>query len=108
MLAVRTLVLPNYTKTLPGPLDASAQLIFVAASLALYSFFLHAQRVWDRDDFHDPADDRSVHAPVLRRAFLAKLALLATVSLAMGRTTSLQGDIHLVIFGAFLTLSAKA
>ncbi|WP_292294826.1 calcium:proton antiporter [Marivita sp.] len=31
---------------------------------------------------------------------------MATVSLATGRTTSLQGGIHLVIFGAFLTLSA--
>lgn len=31
---------------------------------------------------------------------------MATVSLATGRTTSLQGGIHIVIFGAFLTLSA--
>lgn len=30
----------------------------------------------------------------------------ATLTLAMGRTTALQGGIHLVIFGAFLTLSA--
>jgi Ca2+:H+ antiporter len=30
----------------------------------------------------------------------------ATLTLAMGRTTVLQGGIHLVIFGAFLTLSA--
>lgn len=31
---------------------------------------------------------------------------MATLSLATGRTTTLQGGIHLVIFGAFLTLSA--
>lgn len=31
---------------------------------------------------------------------------MATLTLAMGRTTSLQGGIHLVIFGAFLILSA--
>ncbi|MDT8439855.1 MAG: ionic transporter y4hA [Wenzhouxiangellaceae bacterium] len=31
---------------------------------------------------------------------------MATLTLATGRTTSLQGGIHLVIFGAFLTLSA--
>lgn len=30
----------------------------------------------------------------------------ATLTLAMGRTTVLQGGIHIVIFGAFLTLSA--
>lgn len=31
---------------------------------------------------------------------------MATLTLATGRTTALQGGIHLVIFGAFLTLSA--
>ncbi len=31
---------------------------------------------------------------------------MATLSLAMGRSTILQGGVHLVIFGAFLTLSA--
>lgn len=31
---------------------------------------------------------------------------MATLSLTMGRTTALTGGIHLVIFGAFLTLSA--
>lgn len=31
---------------------------------------------------------------------------ISTLTLAMGRTTALQGGIHLVIFGAFLTLSA--
>lgn len=31
---------------------------------------------------------------------------MVTVTLATGRTTALQGGIHLVIFGAFLTLSA--
>lgn len=214
-LAVLALVLPNYTTSVPGPLYAPAQLIFVAVvSLALYGFFLHAQTVRHRDDFHDPTDLGGGHGPVPRRTFLAAVALLplsllavvllaeilampveqgvaaaglpealvgvaialvvlmpegvaslraakanrlqtsinlaigsalaslcltiptvalislalgqdlvlgleaehtvllilslfmATVSLATGRTTSLQGGIHLVIFGAFLTLSA--
>jgi Ca2+:H+ antiporter len=214
-LAVLALVLPNYTTTVPGPLYAPAQLVFVAVvSLALYGFFLHAQTVRHRDDFTDPFDAGAAHAPVSRRGFRIALALLpvsllavvllaeilagpvehgveaaglpealvgvaialvvlmpegiasiraaranrlqtsmnlalgsalaslcltiptvaiislilgqdlvlgleaehivllllslfmATVSLATGRTTSLQGGIHLVIFGAFLTLSA--
>ncbi len=214
-LAVLALVLPNFTKAVPGPLYAPAQLIFVAVvSLALYGFFLHAQTIRHRDDFLDTADDGAAHAPVPRRDFLAGIALLpiallavvllaeilavpveqtietaglpealvgvaialvvlmpegvasvraakanrlqtsinlalgsalaslcltiptvalislafgqdlilgleaehivllllslfmATVSLATGRTTSLHGGIHLVIFGAFLTLSA--
>lgn len=214
-LAVLALVLPNYTKAVPGPLYAPAQLAFVAiVSLALYGFFLHAQTVRHRDDFRDPADTETSHAPPSPRAFLIALGLLpialtsvvllaemlavpveeaieraglpealvgvaialivllpeglasiraaranrlqtsmnlalgsalaslcltiptvaiislllgqdlilgldaehvvllvlsllmATLSLATGRTTSLQGGIHLVIFGAFLTLSA--
>ncbi|MFU8766034.1 MAG: calcium:proton antiporter, partial [Haliea sp.] len=56
-LAVLALVLPNYTKAVPGPLYAPAQLVFVAVvSLALYGFFLHAQTVRHRDDFQDKAD----------------------------------------------------
>lgn len=214
-LSVLALVLPNYTKTVPGPLYAPAQLIFVATvSLALYGWFLYAQTVRHRDDFQDPSDLGAPHAPATRLALLAAVALLplallavvllaetlavpvehaieaaglpealigvaialvvlmpegvaslraakanrlqtsinlalgsalaslcltiptvalislaldqdlvlgleaehivllllslfmATVSLATGRTTSLQGGIHLVIFGAFLTLSA--
>lgn len=214
-LAVLALILPNYTKAVPGPLYAPPQLIFVAlVSLALYVFFLHAQTVRHRDDFQDPADAGMVHGTVSRRDFRVALALLpiallsvvllaemlsvpveqaversglpealvgvaialvvlmpeglasvraaqanrlqtsinlalgsalaslsltiptvalislflgqdlilgleaehivllvlslfmATLSLATGRTTALQGGIHLVIFGAFLTLSA--
>lgn len=214
-LAVLALILPNYTKAVPGPLYAPTQLVFVAlVSLALYGFFLHAQTVRHRADFEDPADARTQHDPVPRRDFLVALGLLplalvsvvllaemlavpvegaigraglpealvgvaialivlmpegvaslraaranrlqtsinlalgsalaslcltipavalvslalrqdlvlgldaehivllvlslfmATLSLATGRTTSLQGGIHLVIFGAFLTLSA--
>jgi Ca2+/H+ antiporter len=62
-LAVLALVLPNYTTSTPGPLYAPAQLIFVAVvSLALYGFFLHAQTVRHRDDFHDPVGDDAGHA----------------------------------------------
>ena len=31
---------------------------------------------------------------------------VSTLSLVMGRTTMMQGGIHLVIFGAFITISA--
>lgn len=214
-LAVLALVLPNYTKAVPGPLYAPAQLIFVAlVSLALYGFFLHAQTVRYRDDFEDPVDAGMPNHSVGRRDFVIALVVLpiallsviilaeiladpvgrainraglpeallgvvvalivllpegvaslraaranrlqtsinlalgsalaslcltiptvalislargqdlvlgldaehivllvlslfmATLSLATGRTTSLQGGIHLVIFGAFLTLAA--
>lgn len=214
-LAVLALVLPNYTKAVPGPVYAPAQLIFVAVvSLVLYGLFLFAQTVRHKDDFAEALTGIEAHMPVTRRTFLAGLGLLpvaliavvllaemlahpvevavssaglpealvgvaialvvlmpegvaslraakanklqtslnlalgsalaslcltiptvaiislmlgqtlvlgldgehivllvlsllmATVSLAMGRTTFLQGGIHLVIFGAFLTISA--
>lgn len=83
-LSVLALVLPNYTKAVPGPLYAPAQLIFVAVvSLALYGVFLHAQTVRHREDFHDPADDDLAHGAVPRRAFLMSLGLLPLALLAV-------------------------
>ncbi|MGY6635087.1 MAG: calcium:proton antiporter [Alkalilacustris sp.] len=222
-VAVLALVLPNYTLTVPGPVYATPQLLFVAAtSLALYGLFLFVQMVRHRDDFRDTRDMRSpagdadrrtgppphprtmvvalvalpvalvgvvglaeTLAPMVEHAVaraglpaalvgviiamtvllpegtaalraaqanrmqtslnlalgsaLASICLtiptvavlsvvlgrplilgleaehvvllvlslfMATLSLAMGRTTILQGGVHLVIFGAFLTLAA--
>lgn len=83
-LAVLALILPNYTKAVPGPLYAPPQLIFVAlVSLALYVFFLHAQTVRHRDDFQDPADAGIVHDAVPRRDFLIALALLPVALLSV-------------------------
>ncbi|TVQ37438.1 MAG: ionic transporter y4hA [Geminicoccaceae bacterium] len=220
-VVVLTLVLPNYTLAVPGPVYAPPQLLFVAVvSLALYGLFLFVQMVRHQDHFRDgdPAiaagagHDASVTggwwtmtvalvmlllallavigmaetlAPAVEHAVaraglpaalvgvtiamtvllpegtaavraawgnrlqtslnlalgsalasicltipvvaLMSLALhqpltlgleaehmvllvlslfMATLSLAMGRTTILQGGVHLVIFGAFLVLSA--
>jgi Ca2+:H+ antiporter len=51
------------------------------------------------------------HTPVLgpdpeHVVLLVPSLFIATLSLATGRTTILQGGIHLVIFGAFLIISA--
>ncbi len=214
-VAILALVLPNYTVTVPGPVYATPQLLFVAGvSLALYALFLFVQMIRHRGDFSDPRlaeitgpkpDGRQMGvalvllpmallavvlmaetlAPTVEHAVtraglpaalvgvaiamtvllpegtaalraaradriqtslnlalgsaLASICLtiptvavlsvmlgqpltlgleaehivllllslfMATLSLAMGRTTILQGGIHLVIFGAFLTLSA--
>jgi len=214
-LAILTLVLPNFTLAVPGPVYAPAQLIFVTAvSLALYGFFLYSQTFIHRDDYAEPDGAERPHIAVDQRMFRLALGLLplalvavilmaetladpvaigiaraglpealvgvaiamvvlmpegiaslraarenrlqtsmnlalgsalaslcltiptvamisvfmgqnlilglaaehivllllslfmATLTLATGRTTSLQGGIHLVIFGAFLTLSA--
>ena len=51
-MMVLSLVLPNYTTTVPGPVYSGPQLAFVAAfSLALYLTFVFVQTVGNRDYF---------------------------------------------------------
>lgn len=86
-LAVLALILPNYTKDVPGPVYAPTQLIFVAfVSLALYGLFLYVQTIKHKDDFLETADDAH-HEPVAKSTFLLAvlflpLALLSVVLLA--------------------------
>jgi Ca2+:H+ antiporter len=177
-IAVLCLVLPNFTRSEPGPVHVPVQLVFVAlASLALYGMFLFVQMVRHPEDFRDP--DRlgaaALAAPPTSRAFgvataavvlmpealaaaraarqnriqtslnltpgsalvsiclmipvIALLSLvmeqplvlgleaerivllilslfIATLTVVMGRTTVMQGGIHLVIFSAFLVIMA--
>ena len=50
--AYLTLVLPNYTSTIPGPVYSASQLAFVSTvTLALYGVFLYIQTVRHRDHF---------------------------------------------------------
>lgn len=51
-ISVLTLILPNYTTTIPGPEYSNSQLVFVAiVSLVLYGAFLLMQTVKHRDYF---------------------------------------------------------
>ncbi len=65
-ISVLTLVLPNYTTSIPGPVYNQSQLIFVAiVSLVLYGTFVMVQAVRHRDYFLPPDADgnKEVHAP---------------------------------------------
>ncbi len=65
-IVVLTLVLPNYTTTVPGPAYSASQLAFVATvSLLLYGTFVFVQAVRHRDYFLPPDADASedAHAP---------------------------------------------
>lgn len=76
-LAVLGLVLPNYTKAVPGPVYAPGQLIFVAiVSLALYGLFLYVQSVKHKEHFLEAAEEDEPHDPPSGRAFAVALALL--------------------------------
>lgn len=82
-LATLTLVLPNYTTTVPGPVLSISQLAFVSvATLALYVVFLYVQTVRHTEYFVAPkagAASTGHH----RSAGPALTALLLIVSLAV-------------------------
>lgn len=78
-IAVLTLVLPNYTTSIPGPVYSSSQLAFVAVvSLVLYGTFVLVQTVRHRDYFL-PQDAEDAHAepPGVKVAMASGSLLLA-------------------------------
>lgn len=81
-IAVLTLVLPNYTTTVPGPFYSVGQLGFIAVvSLVLYGTFVLIQTVRHRDYFlpkESLAVEEAHAAPPSGRVALASLALLLT------------------------------
>src|SRR3954462_9093154 len=82
-IAVLTLVLPNTTTSIAGPVYAPSQLALVAASaLVIYGVFVLVQTVRHRDYFlpaGDPANDQETHLPPpsTRAAWISAVLLLA-------------------------------
>jgi Ca2+:H+ antiporter len=98
-IAVLTLVLPNYTTSVAGPVYSSSQLAFVAiVSLVLYGTFVLVQAVRHRDYFL-PAEaptDEAVHAspPSTKLAAISAglllLGLVAVVLLAKALAPTIE------------------
>jgi Ca2+:H+ antiporter len=69
-LAALTLMLPNYTTTVPGPVLSPSQLAFVSiVTLLLYAMFLYIQTVRHTEYFATPdapSDGAGVHATAQR------------------------------------------
>lgn len=81
-ILVLTLLLPNYTTSVPGPFYSSAQLIFVAlVSLVLYGTFVLVQTGRHRDYFlpKGAEGDEEMHAapPTIKATVLSLVLLLA-------------------------------
>ena len=97
-LATLSLVLPNYTATVPGPVYSPAQLVFVAVvAVALYGIFVLVQTVRHRDYFLPPASaaDEEHAAPPTARATSTSfgvlvVALFGVVFLAKALTPALE------------------
>ncbi len=84
-IVVLTLVLPNYTLSVPGPVYSPAQLAFIAVvSLVLYGTFVLVQTVRHRDYFlpADAREDEATHAapPSGRAALISGAVLLACLA----------------------------
>jgi Ca2+:H+ antiporter len=101
-ITVLTLILPNYTSSVAGPVYSQSQLIFIAVvSLVLYLSFVLVQTVRHRDYFlpKDAADDAHVHAapPSGRITALSVLALLASLVAVVLLAKKLAPDIEWVV-----------
>ncbi|KQS01463.1 ionic transporter y4hA [Sphingomonas sp. Leaf357] len=98
-MAVLSLVLPNYTSSVAGPVYSSSQLIFTAiVSLILYVTFVLVQTVSHRDYFLPSGDveEKDGHAPpptdpAAWSAFgLLLIALIGVVLLAKGLSPTVE------------------
>lgn len=98
-VAVLSLVLPNYTVAVPGPIYATPQLVFVATvSFALYALFLFVQMVRHRGDFSDPrledlADQKPGRRKMVTALILLPIALVSVVLLAETLAPSVENAV---------------
>jgi Ca2+:H+ antiporter len=74
-VATLTLILPNFTSTIPGPTYSKTQLEFVAlTTIVLYCVFLYTQTFRHREYFISEAKDGRHAGPVSRRMLAASTA----------------------------------
>ena len=104
-ISVLTLVLPNFTTSVPGPVYNSSQLAFIAViSLVLYGTFALVQTVRHRDYFLPPdaATDESTHAerPGIGAASLAGALLLACLGAVVLLAKALSPTIEAAVLDA--------
>lgn len=105
-LMVLTLVLPNFTTSVPGPVYSAAQLAFVAGfSLLLYLTFVFVQTVRNRDYFLPKGPLKEVpdvHAepPSARRAWTSFAALLVSLGAVVLLAKSLSAPLEQAVAAA--------
>lgn len=102
-LMVLTLILPNATTSVPGPVFSPGQLAFVAAfSLLLYLTFVFVQTVGNRDYFLPKGDlekapDAHAEPPTDREAWTSFGALLACLGAVVLLAKSLSKPLETAI-----------
>jgi Ca2+:H+ antiporter len=101
-IAVLTLVLPNYTVTVPGPVYSPSQLGFIAiVSLVLYGTFVLVQTVRHRDYFLpvEAPGDETLHAPppTVTAASISAMLLLACLGAVVLLSKSLAPAVEVAV-----------
>ncbi|MSQ69228.1 MAG: ionic transporter y4hA [Gammaproteobacteria bacterium] len=102
-IVVLTLVLPNYTQTVPGPVYSQSQLAFIAVvSVALYGIFVLVQTVRHREYFL-ASDAGLVHhldRPSPRMSALSGLLLLVALGAVVLLAKALAPALELAVANA--------
>ena len=105
-LMILTLVLPNHTTSISGPVYSPTQLAFVAAfSLLLYLTFVFVQTVQNRDYFLpkgqlQTAPDAHAEPPNDRDSWLSFAALLVSLGAVVLMAKSLSGALEAAVAAA--------
>lgn len=104
-ISILTLVLPNYTTTVAGPVYSTSQLIFVAIiSLVLYGAFVLIQTVRHRDYFLPSGAKFDSHAhavpPGAWHASCSAALLLLSLAVVVLLATALAPGIERMVFEA--------
>lgn len=95
-ISVLTLILPNYTVSLPGPFYNRQQLLFVAiVTLILYGTFILVQNVRHRDHFQPATEEKevSVH-PTSKVAWISVFLLVFCLGAVVALAESLAPDLE--------------
>lgn len=110
-MASLSLVLPNFTSSVPGPFFSPSQLIFVAVvSLILYGAFVLVQTVRHRDYFlpsgeGDLKPDVHAEPPTLKETLIAFGVLIVALAGVVLLAKSLSPHIEKAVVGAGLPLA---
>lgn len=110
-MASLSLVLPNFTSSVPGPFFSPSQLIFVAVvSLILYGAFVLVQTVRHRDYFlpsgeGDLKPDAHAEPPTLKETLIAFGVLIVALAGVVLLAKSLSPHIEKAVVGAGLPLA---
>lgn len=95
-ISILTLVLPNYTVSVPGPFYSDKQLIFVSlVSLVLYGSFVFVQNFQHRDHFIEyAAAEEKEERPSAKQTALSSILLLACLGAVVFLAEALAPDLH--------------